>query len=184
MGSVVVIPAIVLLFKAIKRHYAGVAENLEVPPDYRPPMKRLTAVVLVEQVNGGALEPLAYGTSIAPDHLLAVHVAATEDAEQIEKEWSQKGLTVPLEIVRSLYGEFLAPTLVYIDELQYRWDNSIVNVLIPELYVEHWWGHLLHNQSTLILKGRFLFKKRTAVTSIPYRVEPAATSVVSDMSVR
>ena len=58
--------------------------------------------MLVEQVNAGALEALAYGTSIAPDHLLAVHVAATEkDAEQIEKDWSQNGLSVPLEIVRS-----------------------------------------------------------------------------------
>jgi hypothetical protein len=182
---IVVIPAIVIVFKAIKRHYAGVTENLRVPPDYRPPTKRLTAVVLVEQVNAGALEALAYGTSIAPDHLLAVHVAATaEDAERIEKEWSQYGLSVPLEIVRSPYGEFMAPTLAYIDELQYRWENTIVNVLIPELYVEHWWGHLLHNQSTLMLKGRLLFKKKTAVTSIPYRVEPAATTAVSEGSLR
>jgi amino acid transporter len=170
---IVVIPAIVVVFKAIKRHYKGIAENLQVPPDYRPPTKRITAVVLVEQVNAGSLEALAYGTSIAPDHLLAVHVAHTdEDAEQIEKEWSQKSLTVPLEIVRSPYGEFMAPTLSYIDELQYRWENTIVNVLIPELYVEHWWQQLLHNQSVLILKGRLLFKKKTAVTSIPYRVEP------------
>jgi hypothetical protein len=35
---------------------------------------------------------------------------------------------------------------------------------------------VLHNQSTLILKGRLLFKKQTAVTSIPYRVEKASTS--------
>ena len=103
---IVVIPAIVVLFKAIKRHYARIIENLRVPPDYRPPTKRLTAVVLVEQVNAGALEALAYGTSIAPDHLLAMTVAATaEDAERIEKEWSEKGITVPLEIVRSPYGE-------------------------------------------------------------------------------
>ena len=44
-------------------------------------------------------------------------------------------------------------------------------MLIPELYVEHWWRHLLHNQSTLVLKGRLLFRKTAAVTSIPYRVE-------------
>jgi hypothetical protein len=46
----------------------------------------------------------------------------------------------------------------------------MVTVIIPEMYVEHWWQHLLHNQSALILKGRLLFRKRTAVTSIPYRV--------------
>ena len=47
-------------------------------------------------------------------------------------------------------------------------------MLVPELYVEHWWQQLLHNQTVLILKGRLLFKKKTAVTSIPYRVESVA----------
>jgi hypothetical protein len=169
---IVVIPAIVFLFKAIKRHYTNVAEHLHVPPDYRPPSKRHTVVVLVEDVNAGALEALAYGTSIVPDHLLAMTVVADgSDAERLEKKWSEHGITVPLEVVRSPEGDFTAATLAYIDELGHRWDNTIVNVLIPEFYVEHWWGHLLHNQSALILKGRLLFRKSTAVTSIPYRVE-------------
>jgi amino acid transporter len=170
---IVVIPAIVVLFKAIKRHYNGVAENLHVPPDYRPPRRRLTAVVLVEDVNPGALEALAYGQSIAPDHFVAVTVVQDEaSAERIEKQWSQQGITVPLEIVHTSTGEFTAAALAYIDELELRWPDAFLNVLIPELYVEHWWGHLLHNQSALILKGRLLFKKSSAVTSIPYRAEP------------
>jgi amino acid transporter len=169
---IVIIPAIVILFKAIKRHYTNTAERLRVPPDYTPPKKRHTVVVLVEDVNAGALEALAYATSIAPDHLLAVKVVADgSDAEQFEKKWSEYGITVPLEIVTTPTGDFTAATLAYIDEVQNRWENDIVNVLIPEFFVQHWWGHLLHNQSTLILKGRLLFRKSTAVTSIPYRVE-------------
>ncbi|MEX1008849.1 MAG: APC family permease [Acidimicrobiia bacterium] len=169
---IVVIPAIVVLFKAIKRHYTNVSAHLRVPLDYQPPRKRHTVVILVEDVNAGALEALAYGTSIAPDHLLAMTVVADgADAERVEKKWSEHGITVPLEIVQSPTGEFTAATLSYIDEVEHRWDNTLVNVLIPEFYVQHWWGHLLHNQSALILKGRLLFRKSTAVTSIPYRVE-------------
>ena len=169
---IVVIPAIVVLFKAIKRHYTSTAERLSVPPDFTPPRRRHTVVVLVEDINAGALEALAYGTSIAPDHLLAVTVVSDgSEAETFEKKWSEYGITVPLEVVQTQTGEFTAATLSYIDEVQRRWENDIVNVLIPEFYVQHWWGHLLHNQSTLILKGRLLFRKSTAVTSIPYRVE-------------
>jgi amino acid transporter len=169
---IVVIPAIVVLFKAIKRHYTNTADRLRVPPDFKPPRRRHTVVVLVEDINAGALEALAYGTSIAPDHLLAVTVVADGPAaEKFEKKWSEYGITVPLEVVQTQTGEFTAATLAYIDEVQARWENDIVNVLIPEFYVQHWWGHLLHNQSTLILKGRLLFRKSTAVTSIPYRVE-------------
>jgi amino acid transporter len=175
---IVVIPAIVLVFKGIKRHYTNVAESLSVPPDYRPPPRRLTAVVLAEGVNAGTLEALAYGTSIAPDHLVAVTVVRdAQDAERVEKEWAQHGIAVPLEVVHSPTGEFTSATLSFIDELEGRWSGAVVNVLIPEFYVEHWWGHLLHNQSTLILKGRLLFKKQTAVTSIPYRVDLTASRV-------
>jgi hypothetical protein len=46
--------------------------------------------------------------------------------------------------------------------------------MIPEFFVEHWWQHLLHNQGTLLLKGRLLFRKTAAVTSIPFRVDAAA----------
>jgi hypothetical protein len=102
-------------------------------------------------------------------------VSSDEDAERIEKQWFENGITVPLEIVRAPYGEFTSATLAYIDEIEHRWDNAVVNVLIPEFYVEHWWGQLLHNQSTLLLKGRLLFRKKAAVTSIPYRVEPTET---------
>ena len=115
---IVIIPAIVLLFKAIKRHYTNTADRLRVPPDFKPPRRRHTVVVLVEDINAGALEALAYGTSIAPDHLLAVTVVADgPDAEQFEKKWSEHGITVPLEIVQTQTGEFTAATLAYIDEV-------------------------------------------------------------------
>lgn len=139
--------------------------------------------MLVESVNPGTLEALAYGASIAPDHLVAMTVVNEEvDAERIEKQWAQQGITVPLEIVHTPTGEFTDSTLLYIEDLEHRWPNAYVNVIIPEFYVEHWWGHLLHNQSALILKGRWLFRKSTAVTSIPYRVERSPEAPVSHPS--
>ena len=66
---IAVIPAIVLVFKLIKRHYRGVEEHLRIPPDYKPPRRRLTAVVLVEEVNPGVLEALAYGAVDRPGSL-------------------------------------------------------------------------------------------------------------------
>ena len=89
---------------------------------------------------------------------------------------------MPLEIVVSPSSAFTAATLAFIDELGDRWANDTVTVLVPELYVEHWWQHLLHNQSALLLKGRLLFRKETVVTSIPYRVEPPGAVVdLSDL---
>jgi amino acid transporter len=172
----VVIPLIVLLFKGIKHHYKRVAESLKVPDDFRPPRRRHTVVVLAsEEIHPGLLDALAYARSISPDHLLATTVVADgHEAEIAEKRWAEAAIEVQLETVRSATHEFTAAMLGFIDEIDVRWPNSIVTVIIPEMFVEHWWQHLLHNQSALILKGRLLFRKRTVVTSIPYRYQDAA----------
>ena len=61
--------------------------------------------------------------------------------------------------------------------------GHVVTVLIPEFFVEHWWQHLLHNQTALVLKGRLLFRRRIVVTSIPYasdNVQPRKRRAASD----
>jgi len=166
---IVVIPLIVLLFKGIRSHYDAVARDLRVPPEWKPPRRRHGVVVLVHDVDAGVLDALAYARSTAPDQLVALSVVAdAQDAEQAEKAWQQREIDAPLEILRSASGDSTTATLRYLDELERRWPNTRVTVVIPELYVEHWWQQLLHNQSALVLKGRLLFRADTAVTSIPY----------------
>ena len=63
----VVIPLIVVVFKAIKRHYRTVADGLRVTPDYKPRRMNHTVVVLVGGVHRGVLEGLAYARSLSPE---------------------------------------------------------------------------------------------------------------------
>jgi amino acid transporter len=176
----VVIPMIVLLFKTIKKHYRTVADGLRVPASYKPRRMNHTVVVLVGSLHRGALEALAYAKSLAPNHLIAVTIVADEqEQERIEKAWADRGLDIPLEIVHSPYRELTRPILRFVDELDARYENDILTVVIPEFVVTSWWAHLLHNQSALFLKGRLLFRKGTVVTSVPYHIEPTATDPVT-----
>jgi amino acid transporter len=169
---IIVIPLIVVLFKGIHSHYARVAKALRVAPDYRPRRMNHTVVVLVGGVHRGVLEALAYAKSLTPNHLVAVTVVSDdEEQERIEETWAERKIDVPLEVVYSPYRELTRPVLKYIDEIDARYDNDIITVVIPEFVVDTWWGHLLHNQSALILKGRLLFRKGTVVTSVPYHFE-------------
>jgi amino acid transporter len=176
----VVIPMIVLLFKTIKKHYRTVADGLRVPTNYKPRRMNHTVVVLVGSLHRGALEALAYAKSLAPNHLIAVTIVADEEEqERIEKAWAERNLDIPLEIVHSPYRELTRPVLRFVDELDARYENDILTVVIPEFVVTSWWAHLLHNQSALFLKGRLLFRKGTVVTSVPYHIEPAAPDPVT-----
>jgi hypothetical protein len=128
-------------------------------------------VVLVGGVHRGVLEALAYARSLAPNHLVAVTVVSDEEEQaSIEAQWAVHNLEVPLDIVYSPYRELSRPLLAFIDEIDSRWDNDIVTVLIPEFVVHRWWEQLLHNQTALFLKGRLLFREGVVVTSLPYHL--------------
>jgi hypothetical protein len=135
-------------------------------------------VVLVGGVHRGVLEALTYARAYNPDHLLAVSIVTDEDEqERLEQQWEEHGLDVPLEFVHSPYRELAKPVLRFLDDLDGRWTNDTVTVLIPEFVVTRWWEQIFHNQSALVLKGRLLFRKRTVVTSVPYHVERDALGV-------
>jgi hypothetical protein len=169
---IVVIPLIVAVFKSIHRHYVRVAEGLAVSPDYAPPRMNHTVVVLVGNVHRGVLDALAYARSLSPTRLYAVTVVSDEEQqERIEKQWDLYDIDVPLEIVSSPYRELVRPVMRYIDELDARFENDMLTVVIPEFVVSSWWAHVLHNQSALVLKGRLLFRKGTVVTSVPYHLD-------------
>jgi hypothetical protein len=169
----VAIPLLVLLFWGIKRHYDRVSHALAYPPGTPLPELVHSVVVLVGvEIHSGVAEALAYGRSLRPHSLHAVHVSDDDaDAAQMRERWAEYPFAIPLDIVASPYRELTRPILEYIDDLDRRYDNDVVTVIIPEFVVQHWWNQLLHNQSALLLKGRLLFRKGTVVTSVPVYVE-------------
>ena len=170
--SIVVVGIFYAIFRVISGHYQNVAKALKVTSDYVPRKMNHTVIVLVGTLHRGALEGIAYAKSLHPNHLAAVTVVSDEDEQHaIESAWLAKGIDIPLEIVHSPYRELSRPVLAYVDELDARWDNDIITVVIPEFVVPGVFGKLLHNQSALLLKGRLLFRKGTVVTSVPYHLD-------------
>ena len=53
--------------------------------------------------------------------------------------------------------------------------DTVVNVVIPELIVSHWWELPLHNQNALFVKRLFLQEPRVVLTSVPLSLRPAGT---------
>ncbi len=112
----------------------------------------------------------------APDGrvvIQAVHVTDDADnADQLQDKWERFQPGVPLVVVEAPYRSLLGPLLRYIDVVQgqHPAGSAMVTVLLPEFVPGHWWEHLLHTQTALMLKGALLFRPRTAVASIPYHL--------------
>jgi hypothetical protein len=170
--SIVVVMLVIGIFVLIRRHYDRVGEEIAIEPqDVRRERLNHTVVVLVGRVHKGVIKALDYAKSLRPNHLAAVYVAfEDEDRERIQTQWEQFRIDVPLEIVHSPYRELVEAVEDYLDELDSRWDNDTITVVIPEFVVGKWYQQALHNQSALALKLALLFRPGTVVTSVPYHV--------------
>lgn len=165
---VIVIPLIVMGFKAIKAHYEAVRAALRVPPGYEVPDRAHTVIVLVSRAHIGVLEAIAYARSMRPDHLLAVHVAADdEEAAKVVRQWQQVHPDVPLDVIVDPYRRLVDPLLTYIEGVDDRWDDDQVTVVLPEFVVARRWQAFLHNQSARRLAGLLRHRPNTVVTSVP-----------------
>jgi amino acid transporter len=169
----VLIPLIILLFKAIRRHYLRVDRALEANLTAgmtRP--RRNTVIVLVGNVHGGVVQALSYAKSLNPNYLVAVRlVDSDEEAAEANKVWLDAGFDIPLETVYSPYRELRRPLLEFLDRLDEKYENDNVTVIIPEFVVSHWWENILHNQSALRIKRWLLLRPGTMVTSVPYHID-------------
>jgi amino acid transporter len=164
----IVIPLIVVGFKAIRRHYSQFSDQLDATARAGIPVVHHTVVIPVSKIHQGVLAALGYAKAMHPDHLVAV-TAVTDagEAEAAKVAWRSLGCDVTLEVIDSPYRDLTAALLDYLDDLDKRYPHDTVTVLIPEFVAHRWWEHLLHNQSALALKAHLLFRENTAVCSLP-----------------
>jgi amino acid transporter len=170
----VVVPIIIAVFVSINRHYKRMSVELAITPaEVRPEVLNHTVVVLVGRVHKGVIKALNYARSLRPNHLFAVYVAfEDEDREEMERQWEEFGFDIPLEIVASPYRELVEPVEAYLEELDARWNNDTVTVVIPEFVLGRLFDprNLLHGQTALTLKAALLNREGVVVTSVPYHV--------------
>ena len=84
------------------------------------------------------------------------------------------------ESYQSPYREVTTPILDYIRDIHRDSPRDAVCVFIPEYIVDHWWEHLLHNQSALRLKARLLFTPGVMVANVPYHLTSSHNLITSD----
>jgi hypothetical protein len=170
---VLLIPLLVLLFLAIHRHYTRVEKKRTTTLPAKPTQIKHLFIVPIAGLDGVSIQSLAYARSIS-HKVIAVHVAIDEgDEHQVRADWKQWITQIAPEeklelvIIESPYRSLNGPLLAYIDTIHELYPDVTLTVLLPEFVVNHWWEHLLHNQTALRLKAALLFRPGIVVTSMP-----------------
>jgi amino acid transporter len=170
---VFMIPILVFMFLSIHRHYVSVASQLsmETIHDTLPPVHH-TVIVPISGIHRGVLKALQYAKSISKDNVRAVYVDFDEDATAKLKEvWNRLDLGIDLVVLPSPYRELTRPLLRYIYKVDRKHEDDVLTIVLPEFVPKKWWHHLLHNQSSLLLKGALLFREGIIVTNVPYHLK-------------
>jgi amino acid transporter len=168
---VLLIPIFVLMFKAVHRHYALVASQLDIKEPR--PLRQLgqTVIVPISGIHNAVIAALEYAQSISKD-VRAVYVSVDEKmAKEIKEEWERFQIDIPLIILESPYRSLLKPLLDYIDKVDKESSKNLLTVVLPEFVAARWWHHFLHNQSSLFIKAALLFRPGTVVTSVPFHLK-------------
>jgi amino acid transporter len=169
---VIAIPLLCVMMHGIHRHYAAVRTELRTDmDDDRVLPSRVHAVVLISTWHKATQRALMFAKATKPDTLTALTVNVDgDDTRALLQEWEKLDIDIPLKVIESPYREITRPVVDYIKKVRRTGPRDVVNVYIPEYVVGRWWENVLHNQSSLRLKGRLLFEPEVMVTSVPWQL--------------
>ena len=165
------IPALVALFKITKSHYDAVAIQLTLR-NWMPPARRINVVLVpISGVQRAVVSALRYAETISTD-VRAIYVNDnTEQIAALKRDWATWGGGVRLVVLESPFRSVMEPLLEYIDQVEAERTNAYITIVLPELVPSRWWHHLLHNQRALLIKGALLFRPNVIVTSVPFHLQ-------------
>ena len=164
----ILIPLIVMLFKATHRHYKRVAADLTLK-GYEPQARlHNTVLIPIGGLQRAVVEALRYAETLSDD-VRAIYVDVNPaQTEQLRRDWAAWGGRVQLVVLPSPFRSLMEPLLEYIEQAADEKSNDYVTVILPEFVPARWWQHLLHNQTSLLIKGALLFRPNIVVTSVPF----------------
>lgn len=168
----VFLPLVMLTFFKINRHYRDTADQLRIDPaKEKPCIKGSTIVVPVAGVTRVVMNSLSYAKSLT-DNVVAVYVGFDdEEIERMEKKWEEWNPGVRLITLRSSYRSIIRPIMKFIDTIEWKTaETDHITVLIPQFIAKHWWQHILHNQSSLLLRAYLYNQKDVVIATVPYHL--------------
>ncbi|MGD0891217.1 MAG: APC family permease [Terracidiphilus sp.] len=180
--TALLIAAMVLLMRAVKKHYVHVDKDVALDRPIVPAEVTEPIVVLpIDRWSRITEKALSFALSMSND-IRCLHVQTVEEPDQICVDWEKNvaeplraaGKCVPkLEILQSPYRYVLGPMVDYILNAEKQTSYHKICVLVPELVVRHWWENLLHNRRADLLKVILLMRgnRRIIVINIPWYLE-------------
>lgn len=178
--TVVIVPALIMTFYAIRRYYVNVSRSIatQQPLEYEfmdPPL----VVVPVREWNKITRKALRFATQIS-DQVYAVHIESGEVSQKnLEQQWQKfviepalKAGAPPPKLIHleSPYRKFFGSLLEFIDDLEKQYPHRRVAIVLPNLTEFKWYQAILHNQRAVLLSAALYLRRdpRIIFVTVPW----------------
>jgi hypothetical protein len=179
--TVLLIPSLILMMRAINKHYSNVAHEISATSPVHT--GHLSEPVVLLPIDGWSLvseKALRYAWTLSREiHVL--HVASGDRTDELRRQWPDvvekpaRAANLPLPqlvVLDSPYRFIVKPIVDYAVSQQAAHPERNITMLIPELVESHWYHYLLHNNRPEAIRALLLFNgnQRITVVSIPYHL--------------
>lgn len=179
--TVLLVPALILMMRSVRRHYSQVALEIHaIAPIQTENLSEPIVLLPIDRWSLVAEKALRYAWTLSREiHVL--HVQCGEDTDSLCRLWGEvvekpaqlAGLPTPqLVVLDSPYRFIVKPIVNYAIQQQIAQPDRNITMLIPELVESHWYHYLLHNNRPEAIRALLLFNgnQRITVASIPYHL--------------
>jgi amino acid transporter len=179
--TVLLVPALILMMRSVKRHYSRVTDEILInTPANTGDLCEPIVLIPVDRWSLVAEKGLRYAWTLSHE-IEVLHVECGEQTEALRKQWPEvvekparaAGLGVPkLVVMTSPYRYVVKPIVEYAMQQQAANPERNITVIVPELVESHWYHYLLHNNRPEAIRAMLLFNtnQRITVVSIPYHL--------------
>jgi amino acid transporter len=173
--TVLLIPLLIAVMVAIKRHFRTVATEItETAPLSTASIREPLVVVPIDRWNKITERGLRFAVSLSKE-IKAVHVLFDETQDELAESWPRlveeparaAGLPVPeLISISSPFRYVITPIVDYVLDLSAKNADREIAVIVPELVEHKWFHYLLHNQRAQGLKALLLLRGNRHITTM------------------
>lgn len=180
--TLILVPAMLLVFTTVKRHYNNVAREIACPSPLD--LRGLRTPIVVVPAKGWdrlAHKSLRFALKLS-EEVYVVQVRTSEKMDDLQALWpamveaplrAVDAALPQLEVIDSPYRRLLTPLLDFIDRLKQEHPDRQIAVIIPDLVERRWYHYLLHNQQGQVLKALLLLRgdQRVVVINVPWYLQ-------------
>ena len=170
---ILLIPAIVILFLMIRRHYDRVAQQMRLVTTRVPPATIETSYVIVPiaDVNYGSVRAMSFARTLSRE-IMVIHIFSDPVAAAIVQEKMRTyAPDLKLVMVESPLRSIVPPLLTYVDVFHKEHPGAFTSIILPEFVITHWWERFLHSRIEDQLTRAFRKHTDVAVILVPYTLQ-------------